>query len=265
MNTYDSTKKRTFEILERSRFGDVTSRAVDAFILSLIILNILALILETMEALSHYATFFHYFELFSIIVFSIEYILRIWSCVSVKKYERPILGRLRFAVTPLAIIDLLAVVPAYLPYLLGNEWMALRAIRLFRLLRLLKLGGYTSSLSVMERVFKTKKEEILMSISIMLVLILTVSSLMYFVENTAQPEVFSSIPATMWWAVATVTTVGYGDVYPITPVGRLLGGIVAILGIGMFALPTAVLGAAFTQEAEMRKRKKAGGCPHCGK
>ena len=162
------------------------------------------------------------------------------------------------------IFDLIAILPFYLPMIMLIDLRFVRVLRLFRLLRVFKLGRYSESLRTLANVLKRKKEELFITIFVVMILLIIASSLMYFIENEAQPEIFSSIPSAMWWGVATLTTVGYGDAYPVTPVGKLLGAVIALLGIGMFALPTGILGSGFVEEMQ-RKREKRKICPNCGK
>lgn len=257
----NKVKIRIHEIIEKASEGDVLSKIFDVFIVSLIILNVTAVILETVDILYlKYSAFFINFELFSVAVFSAEYILRLWTCNLDKRFRQPIKGRIRFALTPLAIIDLLAVLPFYLAAIFPVDLRFIRILRLFRIFRILKIARYSESIRNIAKVITRKKEELVMSIFILLIVLIVSSSLMYFVENSAQPEAFSSIPASMWWGIVTLTTIGYGDIYPITPLGKLLGGVVAIIGIAMIALPAAVIVSGyFKQEEEARK------CPHCGK
>ena len=257
-------KRRVYEILEVAKSNDRLSRSVDVFIVCLIALNVLALVAETVDWIHGLAPkAFILLEILSVAIFSVEYVLRVWACTVNPKYQHPVLGRLRFTLTPMAIVDLLAVLPFYLT-MLYLDLRFLRSLRLLRLLRLAKLGRYLLALQTFKRVISSKKEEVLVTVSLMALLLLLVktiaSSLMYFAENDVQPirppEAFPSIPAAMWWGVATVTTVGYGDVYPVTSLGKLLGAIVAVLGIATFALPTAVLAPGFLEEMENRKKKK---------
>lgn len=141
----------------------------------------------------------------------------------------------------------------------------IRGIRLFRLIRLLKIGRYSSSLRTLINVLKRKKEELIISVFSIFILLIIVSSLMYFIEHKAQPEAFSSIPASMWWGIITLTTVGYGDVYPVTIVGKLYGSFIAFLGIGLFALPAGILASGFAEEIHQSKVDNSETCPHCGK
>lgn len=258
-------KKRIFEILEIASPGDLVSRLFDIFIMILISLNVVAVILETVESLSFkYSSFFRIFEILSVSIFTIEYLLRLWTCTINNKFNSPIKGRIKFAMTPLAIVDLLAILPFYLPMIIPLDLRFIRVLRLFRLFRLFKMERYSEALKILGNTLKEKREELLLAFFSVLILLVIASSLMYFVENEAQPEVFSSIPAAMWWGIATLTTVGYGDVYPITPIGKLLGGIIALLGIGIFALPAGILASGFAGEI-LRNQEKGRICPHCGK
>ena len=172
------------------------------------------------------------------------------------------LGRLRFSVTPMAVIDLLAILPLFLP-LFGLDMRFIRIVRLLRFFRLAKLFRYSRALRLLGRVVLGKREE-LASICIVLVTLLVIaSSLMYFVEHDDQPDKFSSIPQTMWWGVITLTTVGYGDYYPVTGAGKFIAACIAVLGIGMFALPAGLLGAGFVDELQARDGGERN-CPNCG-
>ncbi len=258
----ERTRHRVFEVLE----GHATDSAARTFARALTILislNILAVILETVPGVGErFASQFRSFETFSAGVFTLEYVLRLWSSTAVEKYRAPG-GRLRFALTPLAVIDLAVVLPILLP---GEYFLDLRfarVLRLVRVLRLLKVARYSKAIRLFVRVLSAKRADLgLIGLLLALIVILG-SSTMYFAEYHAQPGVFKSIPAAMWWSVQTLTTVGYGDMYPITPVGRLLGTVIALVGIGFFALPAGLLAAAFAEEIEKGRRKRRC-CPHCG-
>jgi voltage-gated potassium channel len=257
-------KERAWRWLEVEQTADGQSHydLFDQFILVLIFLNVLAGIVGTVAIVEQQFGFYLYaFEVFSVAVFTVEYLARLWACTVQPRYAHPLWGRLRFALTPLALIDLLAILPFYLP-LLGLDLRVVRVFRLVRLFRVAKLGRYLDSLSLFGRIWRAKREELLMSLVLWVFLLITSASLMYYAEHEAQPEAFPDIPATMWWAVMTLTTVGYGDVYPISSTGRVIGAFVAVLGIGLFALPTAILGSGFIEAIQERKRKRV--CPHCG-
>lgn len=264
--SYLSVRKRTREILAHSKTNDAVGKVVDTFIVGLILLNIVAMVVESVERVhSLVPNLFRVFELFSVAVFTAEYVLRLWSCVEDPQYAGAVVGRMRFALSPLVVIDALAVLPFYLPFF-SVDLRVLRMFRMFRLMRLMriaKLARYSDSLQMLLRVVKSRKEQLLGAVSILVILLVVAASLMYYAEHDAQPKVFSSIPAAMWWAAITLTTVGYGDAYPITALGKIMASTIAMLGIGMFALPTAILGAAFLEDLD--RQKKAPRCPHCGK
>lgn len=258
-------RRRVHTLLEEGAPDDFPSRRVDIFLGILIGANVVAAIIGTIEPLPNEADrFLGIFEHISVAIFSVEYVLRLWSCVEREEYRRPLVGRLRFALTPLAMIDLCAIAPPLIPLMTTVDLRSLRVIRLIRMARLFKAARYSTTLRSMGRVIAKKREELAITAFCVVVLLVTASTLIYFAERDAQPDKFSSIPASMWWAVATLTTVGYGDVYPITFWGRLVGGISAVLGIGVFALPAGILGSGFIEEMRSQ-RSPAGVCPHCGK
>ena len=235
----------------------------DAFIITLIVVNTIAIILESVDSISMpYDDFFRKFETYSVIVFTIEYVLRVWTANSIPKYKRPVLGNIKYMFSAFAIIDFLAILPFYLPFF-GIDLRFLRIMRIFRFFRTLKIIRYISAIVIISNVFKSKKNELVISFIFMFFVLLISSSLMYYVENEVQPDVFRSIPETMWWGIATLTTVGYGDIYPITALGKLLGGIIALIGIGLFALPAGILASGFSEELT-RRRMQSNECPACG-
>lgn len=263
VNPDSSARRRTYRILTVTVDGNSRGRAFDQFLLALILLNVAAVVAESVEPFgTRYQSAFRLFEIFSVIIFSCEYVLRVWACVEDPRYSHPVKGRLRYALSPLALIDLLAILPFYLTFI-TTDLRILRVLRVFRLLRMVKIARYSQTLQIFGRVLVATRVQLLLTLMLMSVLLLLSSSLMYAVEQQAQPEAFSSIPAAMWWAIATLTTVGYGDIYPVTAWGKIFGSLVAVFGIGMFALPTGVLGAAFLQE--LRSVPKVTVCPHCGK
>lgn len=261
---YDRVKRRVWDILE-VRTGDKASRFVTIFIISLIILNVAGAILASVQALfDQYFIVFKYLEITSITIFSIEYALRVWSCTADKRYSGAARGRIRFALTPMALVDLFAVFPFYLLLFGQLDLRATRTLRMLRFLRLLKGARYSKTVDRFGRAIKARKEELGISLVIVSMLLVLASSAMYYLEQPVQPDKFSSIPQAMWWGICTITTIGYGDIYPITPAGKVLGGIVALLGIAMFALPAGILSSAFIAETKRKSGIKAV-CPHCGK
>lgn len=264
MNT-PAIQKRVYQALSGSA-ADRTGRLVSFGLIVLILLNVLAVMVESMSSFQHrYGDWLAGFEIFSVSVFVLEYLLRLWACSSEPRFSSPILGRLRFSISPLAVIDLLAVLPALIMWT-GVDLRFLRVLRLTRMLRVAKLGRYSTALHLMGQVARQKREELLLSLMLMLLLLVLSSSLMYLAEHDRQPEAFSSIPAAMWWGVMTLTTVGYGDVYPVTIPGKVLGALIAVMGIGLFALPAGILGSGFVgMRTERKDAMPPTHCPHCGK
>ena len=271
-----TVKRRIYGILSVSQEKKDLSWYVDLALIILIILNVLAVILESVPSIHQaYRNFFVGFEWFSVGVFSVEYCLRVWTITESEEYRHPIWGRLRFIFSPAALVDLVAISPFYFGIFVqyaglssrGFDARFMRILRVFRLFRLLKVLRYVAAMRVINNVFRSKKEELLISLSFILFMLLMVSCLMYYVERDVEGTLFVSIPATMWWGVATLTTVGYGDIYPLTPLGKVLGGVIAILGIGLFALPTGILAAGTAEEISKSRKKESdeGVCPKCGR
>lgn len=254
-------RKWGFNLLEPAVSGSKAARAIEFLLIALIFLNIVAILVESVPRYNViYSDFFKELESFSIIVFSIEYVLRLWTCVENPKFAGRF-GRLRYATSPMAVIDLLSILPFYMA-IFPFDLRVIRIIRLFRLFRLLKIARYMKAVHLINAVLRERREQIFLTVMFIIFLLVILSTVMYFVEKDAQPEKFSSIPATMWWGIETLTTVGYGDMIPITPLGRFLGGIFAILGIGIFALPAGILSSGLTEH--LRDGKKPKKCPHCG-
>lgn len=235
------------------------SRAIAVFI----VINLGAVVLETVEAYRTAAGWaFSLIEVVSIAMFSVEYIARIWSCVEDVRYSHPILGRIRYALTPIALVDLAAIVPFFLPLLIPVDLRFLRSLRLLRMIRILKLGRHSSAIQLVFRAVRETREQLAVVLVIVSLLMLMACSAIYYFENETQPDKFSSIPGSFWWGVMTLTTVGYGDVYPVTTAGRATAALVAFLGIGLFALPAGIVSAEFIRI--LGETKQARVCPHCG-
>lgn len=262
----NSLRRRIYQIVTIAEPGDRISQWFDYTLLALILANVLAVVIASVPAIgSEYTMLFRGIELVSVLLFSMEYLARVWSCVEIPSYVHPVWGRLRYLFTPLAVIDLLAILPFYLTFL-STDLRILRILRVFRLLRVFKFARYSKTLRIFSRVLVKTRVQLAFTLILMSTLLLLSASFMYAVEQEAQPETFSSIPAAMWWAIATLTTVGYGDVYPVTALGKVLASFIAVFGIGMFALPTGVLGAAFLEVIKSdRGTTCATNCPHCGK
>jgi voltage-gated potassium channel len=257
-----SLRAHFYDLLNSHDGGQTTlERVVDWTLIGLVLLNTATVVLDSVKRIdAHYHPLFAGIELVSIYVFTIEYVLRVWSCVENDRYSQPWWGRLRFIFSPLALIDLLAVLPFYL----SMGLLDLRFLRLVRLLRLLKVTRYVRALHVIGQVVRRKRAELLVTLGMIGLILLLVSSVMYSIESVAQPDKFGSIPDTMWWGVATLTTVGYGDVYPITPAGKVFSSIIAVLGLGLFAIPTGILASGFNEQLQERRAgEEATTCPAC--
>lgn len=261
---YYQLKIKIHRLFETNFSSSIMFKIFHLFIISLILLNVLEVILETVDEIAdQYAEIFRDFEYFSVAIFSIEYFMRVWCCNVNKNYSGHIIGRVKFIFTPMALVDLLSIMPFFLPLFTTFDLRFIRLIRLSRIFRLFKISRYSSAYTVLKHVLIAKKEYLTITLIFGMSLLTISSCMMYFIEHDAQPQVFSSIPATMWWGIVTLTTVGYGDTYPITPLGKFLSGMVALLGIGLFALPAGILASGFSDEIQKHQCEQF--CPHCGK
>lgn len=242
------TRARLFEILEIAADSDQASRTFDVFIMSLIILNSALVVLNTVEGLlAPIMGFYLAFEVFAVAVFTIEYLLRVATATSDERYRHPVIGRLRFMATPLAVIDLLSILPFYLPFVGVN----LTFMRVLRLVRLLKLGRYSGAFRTLRTVLHDKRHDLLTALLMVTVLIVFMSGILYFAERQAQPEYYASIPESMWWSILALT--GNGQRPPVTLPGRLIGAMVSILGVGLFALPAGIIASGFSARLDERE------------
>ena len=246
-------RRRVNQVLDVPEADNLINRVVSSALIILIILNVLAVIFESVATIRESAgNAFIWFEVFSVSVFTVEYVLRIWASVESvdQAYRSPIYGRLRYAMRPLIIIDLIVILPFYLSAFFGVD---LRILRILRILRVFKLTRYSGAWSLFAAVLHSQKRPLLMTLYVLMVTLVVVASLMYLVEHEAQPHAFADIPSAMWWGLVTLTTVGYGDVTPITVGGKVLGAAVTIIGIGVYALPAGILASGFMQELNRRQ------------
>lgn len=247
------TRHRVYLGLEIGLAGRGLVRWMHLFIILLILANVAAVVLESYPPYAdRFGAGFWWFEVFSVAVFSLEYLARLWSAVEAPRYQglSPGMARLRYALSPMALIDLAAILPFYLAFFIPAD---LRFLRVLRLLRLLKLSHYFPGLDVFLHVLRVQLPSLVAASLVMLVLILFSACLMYILEHDAQPESFSSVGAAIWWSVVTLTTVGYGDVTPLTPLGKVLGAAIMLLGVGTVALPAAMLAGRFSEEIQTRR------------
>ncbi len=247
-----SIKRRLYDLLEGGNRAKFSQRLIDFLLGLLIVANVLAVALESMPDIgAAHVTLFAIFESVSLAIFTTEYLTRLWVCTEHLPLKRlsAAEARRRYALSPFMIIDLLAILPSLVVSIIGLD---LRFLRIFRLLRLLKLARYSPTIVTLGRVLYAERRALVAVVIIMFGLLMLSASIMTIIEAKAQPEAFGSIPASMWWALATLSTVGYGDVVPITALGRIFGGVVTLLGVAMYALPIAIIASGFTNESRRR-------------
>ena len=246
-------KQRLYDLLEGGNRATASQRTIDGALGVLIVVNVLSVVLETVPRFeARYGPAFVWFEVVSLAVFSAEYLTRLWVCTELPplKLLGPGAARRRYACSPFMIIDLLAILPTLVA---GAFGMDLRFLRIFRLLRLLKLARYSPTIITLGRVLWQERHALGAVGVIMFGLLMLSASIITIFEGAAQPEAFGPIPAAMWWAMAALSTVGYGDVVPITAMGRVFGGLVTLLGVAMYALPIAIIATGFTNESRRRE------------
>ena len=251
MSVSEKKRKRIFEIIQIGNREDFPSRAFDIFIVTAIVLNIAVLILDTFDQLSAYDGVFRTVEIVTILIFCVEYALRIWTADLLypdeKKKGKAIL---KFIFSFDGLVDLLTILPFF--FLSGMG--AVRFLRVARIFHLFRINTQYESFQVITSVLKEKRNAILYSVFIIVVLILASSLTMYSVEHAAQPEAFKNAFSGIWWSVSTVFTVGYGDIYPVTVLGRVMGVIITFLGVGAVAIPTGILSAGFVEHYSRMQR-----------
>ena len=271
---YKATKGKVHGLLHPDIVSDKRwNQIINIFIISLIILNVIAVMLETIKPLhKKYEEAFKIFDYISVLIFTIEYILRVWSSNHEEKYKHSVWGRVKYMVSPGAIIDLLAILPTYVHMIYAKRLLDLRILRMFRLLRLFRLfrlTAYTRSSSIIKNVFRKRAGELMLSLILLIFLIIISSCVLYFAEHghdqlNGDKSQFSSIPTTIWWSVVTLTTTGYGDMIPVTDLGKTLASILMMSGIAFFALPAGIITAGFIDEFRNEKVRATHKCPHCG-
>ena len=265
---YRKIKNSVFNLIRDDDVNNWKSNLFDFLIILLIIINVITVIIETFDITPQQEKIINVIEKISIVIFSIEYLLRLWTSDLIRPETNCVKARLRYMVSFMAIIDLISILPAYIPFIISVDLRVLRALRIVRLFRLFKVSRYTTAFSTIAAVFRKKSYQIISSFFVVGLLMIISSILMYNVEHDVQPDKFKNAFSGLWWAVATLTTVGYGDIYPITVIGKILSSVIALLGIGLVAIPTGIISAGFVEvvtEPESKKHSEKCYCPYCGK
>jgi len=268
MLSYQQLQRIVYETVAEPPQGYKVGEVVTGLILTLIAVNVIVGVLETEDHLYVAAPdFFYYFEFVSVIIFTVEYVSTIWSCTVVEIYASPFSGRIKAMLRPMSIVDILAIAPFYLSLALASSDVDLRFVRilrLFRLFRLFRNGKLSRAFKALKDVITSKQEQLGLGMSILILSVLLCSSIMYIIETELSPEgsatKFTSIPASMWWGIVTMTTIGYGDMVPQSAVGKIFASFVGYLGICAIALPVGIIGAGFTDYMNKEERKHDDAC-----
>ena len=254
-SNYENLQANVLRILEPAKLGDRTSKIWDLSLFGLVVLNLIAVALESVPTLqNNYGSWFYNFEIFSVIIFTVEYVSRVWSAPAKRDHENGETGlkaRMRYIFSFYGIIDLVAILPFYIQAFFPG--LDLRVLRALRLLRILKLNHYNSALDDLFGAILEEKKSFLTTLYIFSVAFVLSSSLIYYAEHKVQPEAFRSIPDAMYWSIITLTTVGYGDVSPITVFGKSIAAITAIFGVVVVALLTGIVANSFNAQMDRRK------------
>ena len=259
---HTSFKRSLFLVLDDHMSKKPLNRMFHGVLFTLIILSSALLIIETIKRFhSAYNDYLYPLEVFTMVFFSFEYILRVYTCTEIEGYEEPFIGRIKYIFTPLMLVDILSIIPFYL-IVFSSNYSGFYIFSIFRVLRLFKAIRYVDAFKVIGKVFYIQREQLLISFGFILFILVFASSIIYIAEKEAQPEKFCDIPSAMWYTVATITTVGYGDVYPITIIGKITGGLISMSGLLLFAIPTSILTSGFLK---LNRHGKKIICPHCGK
>ena len=263
----NNKKKRIFDIIQIGYAGDVASRTFDIAITAAIIINLFIAIFDTFEQSIPYQPVLDVIEWITVIGFTIEYILRVWTAEYLYPNKCTGIARIKYIFSGSGIVDLLSFLPNYLPVFfpagavgdaadldarLGLQLIP--GVRVIRILRIFRVNSYYDALNVITEVIRRKWDQILSSVFIIVMLIIASSLCMYSLEHEAQPEVFKNAFSGIWWSVSTLLTVGYGDIYPVTVLGKMFSIIITFLGVGMVAIPTGILSAGFVEQYSLIKK-----------
>jgi voltage-gated potassium channel len=262
INRGDKTmfKKRVFEIIEKSKGGDIPSLVFDVFMMILIILNVVAVTAASFDNFANaHPLLLHRFEVVSIVIFSIEYLLRLWTAKYMFPNSKHPHIRLIFSFG--GLVDLVAILPFFIPFVYSTDLRSVKILRLFRVFRIFKLSRYSKSMLIIVNVLKNEKEKLLATVILTTTMLFVASTIMYYAEHSSQPEIFQNILETVWWAISAMFYIWYGELYPISLAGKICGGIIAMCDMMLVALPVGIISSGFVDE--LSKQNKI--CPHCGK
>ncbi len=252
---YEAVKKRVSDMIEVGYVEDFVGRAYDIFNLGAILVNLAASVLMTYSDInSRYGSLLNKLEAYTVAFFAIDYILRLWTSSYLFPDRSKPAALLRYAFSFNGLVDMLSCVPYYLPVFFPGGMAAFRIFRVMRIFRIFRINAYFDSLNVIGEVLKNKSKLLVSSVFVVAMLMLASSLCMYSLEHEAQPEVFDNALSGLWWASATLMTVGYGDMYPITAAGRAFGIIITMLGVGMVAIPTGIISAGFVEQYEKLRK-----------
>ena len=248
LNRGRTFRQRIHALVFPSPYGGTMQTIFDTFIGIWVIISVLAVVLESVHSISYVINVeFAILDALAVAIFSVEYCMRIYACVEEPGFKNAIAGRFKQASTPATVIDLLAIMPFFLEVVLSHVF-DLRFLRVFRLARLLKLTRHSDATEILGKVLVREWPVMSASAFIMLLLVVLTASLGYLFEHEAQPDKFENIPTAFYWAVITLASVGYGDISPVTPIGRAMTIVLALIGIGIFAIPAALLSSAFSDQ-----------------
>lgn len=250
----DKWKSRVFEIIQIGYKSDIVSRMFDYFISVLIFINIAITIALTFDQLAEYKELLSTVEFVTIVIFLVEYLLRIWTAEYLYPGKRPIGSKLRFMVSFYGVVDFFTIIPYFLPLIFPTGLAAFRLFRVVRIFRLFRINANYDAFNVITEVIREKSSQLLSSLFLILMLLVASSLCMYSLEHEVQPENFSNAFSGIWWSVSTLLTVGYGDIYPVTVGGRFMAIIIAFLGVGVVAIPTGIISAGFMEYFTRLKR-----------
>ena len=250
-NKNKTLRAQVFALFNTTPHSHNVNKYIDNVVILAVLVSVVCIVLETVQEVNQvWSAEFHILDLITVCIFSIEYGLRVYSCCELQEYEKPFKGRLKYMTSASALVDLIAVCPFYIDIFLAKS-LDLRFLRIFRLTRLLKLTRYTGTLNTRVKAVQREKYVLLAAAFMMFLMIILTASLGYLFEHDAQPDKFESIPTSMYWAVVTLASVGYGDITPITPLGRFMTVIVSFVGIGIFAIPAGLMASSFTDQLRL--------------